>query len=133
MAKANNEVQQVFTIIGKGTKVSGDMNVDGDTRIDGELEGTINCTGRLIIGLEGSVVGTIYCTNFDVLGNVEGSVVVKEKTTLRERARFEGDIITSVLGIEPNAVFIGTCDMSSHVDELKKAEARVDEAKGNNA
>ncbi|MFV0365697.1 MAG: polymer-forming cytoskeletal protein [Mangrovibacterium sp.] len=125
MAKASNDVQQVFTIIGRGTKVVGDMNVDGDTRIDGILEGNINCTGKLIIGLEGKVIGTIECTNLEVLGAVDGTIEVKEKTLLRDKARLTGDIVTSVLNIEPNAVFTGTCDMSG---EPKKAKPGAEPA-----
>ncbi|MFV0290517.1 MAG: polymer-forming cytoskeletal protein [Mangrovibacterium sp.] len=121
MAKVNTEVQQVFTFIGQGTKFVGDMSVEGDIRIDGELEGTINCTGRLVIGLTGKVFGDIVCANFEVLGEVLGAFKVKERTTLREKARLRGELYTSVLSIEAEAIFDGTCDMSgSHLKEAKE-------------
>lgn len=119
MAKATQAVQQVFTIIGQGTKVTGNMNVEGDTRIDGELEGTIYCSGRLIIGMHGKVTGTIICTNFEVLGTVDGTITVKDKTILREKSTLVGDIATSILSIEPTAIFNGTCDMSGKSKTLE--------------
>ncbi|MFV0520928.1 MAG: polymer-forming cytoskeletal protein [Mangrovibacterium sp.] len=124
MAKTYDAVQQVFTIIGKGTKVTGDMNVEGDTRIDGELEGTINCSGRLIVGLEGKVQGDIFCVNFETLGEVNGNLTVKEKTFLREKSNFQGKLLTNILNIEPGAKFTGTCDMSGENIDKKKEDTK---------
>ncbi|MFV0554122.1 MAG: polymer-forming cytoskeletal protein [Mangrovibacterium sp.] len=122
MAKANQETQQVFTIIGKGTIVRGNMNVEGDTRIDGTLDGTISCSGKLIVGISGKILGDVDCANFEVLGEVEGNILVKEKTLLREKSKLIGDLITSVLNIEPTATFTGTCDMGG---ETRKAKSEM--------
>ena len=44
-------------ILAKNTKIVGDLSSEGDFRIDGVLEGTLETKGRVIIGLEGSVKG----------------------------------------------------------------------------
>ncbi len=113
MAKVNNDIQQVFTIIGKGTILTGDVKAQGDTRIDGELIGTINCTGRVIIGEEGKLVGDIICTNCEIMGNVEGTISTLEKTVLREKSKLNGNIKTTTLTIEAGAIFSGSCDMDA--------------------
>ena len=48
-------------ILAKNTKIVGDLSSDGDFRIDGILEGTLETKGRVIIGLEGSVQGKVFC------------------------------------------------------------------------
>ena len=40
-------------ILAKNTKIVGDLTSDGDFRIDGVLEGTLDTKGRVIIGLDG--------------------------------------------------------------------------------
>ena len=57
-------------VIGKGTKITGELISEGDFRIDGEFEGTLNTKGRVIIGKEGFINGTVECTNADVEGKV---------------------------------------------------------------
>lgn len=123
MAKINNDTQQVFTIIGKGTILTGDVKAQGDTRIDGELIGTINCTGRVIIGEEGKLSGDIICTNCEIMGIVEGTISTLEKTVLREKSKLLGNIKTTTLTIEAGAFFSGSCDMDS-IKNNPKNEAK---------
>ncbi len=125
MAKSYNDVQQVFTIIGKGTVLTGEVKAEGDTRIDGELQGKIECSGKIIIGLTGKVIGELKCANLEVLGSVEGKVEASQKSILREKSTIKGEIKTKVLTIEPGAIFCGQCDMSS--DE--KADIKEDKNK----
>ena len=46
------------TIAG-GTKIKGDLVCDGDIRIDGEIEGTIQCKGKLVLGPDGRLKGEV--------------------------------------------------------------------------
>ena len=42
-------------IVEKTTKIVGDITSQADFRIDGNLEGTINTTGKVVVGEEGMV------------------------------------------------------------------------------
>jgi cytoskeletal protein CcmA (bactofilin family) len=116
MAKSNEpEVQSnTINIIGNGTSIVGDIHGEGDIRVDGNLKGTLNTKGRVVIGSTGVFSGEIVCRNADISGKVEGKIKVAELLALKSSAKFSGDIITSKLAIEPNALFTGTCNMSGN-------------------
>ncbi|HNX43943.1 MAG TPA: polymer-forming cytoskeletal protein [Bacteroidales bacterium] len=100
-------------LLGSGTEINGDIRSNGDIRIDGSLNGTINCSGKVVIGSTGRIEGELICQNADISGEVKAGVRVAELLTLKATAVLCGDIITNKLAIEPGAVFTGTCKMES--------------------
>jgi cytoskeletal protein CcmA (bactofilin family) len=100
-----------INILGAGAVVKGDIQVNGDFRIDGTLNGTIQCKGKIVVGPTGKIDGEITCQNADFSGEVTATVRVSELLTLKETARFSGEITTGKLAIEPGAKFSGTCSM----------------------
>ena len=100
-----------INILGPGAVVKGEIQVNGDFRIDGTLNGTIHCKGKIVVGPTGKIDGEIQCQNADFSGEVTATVKVSELLTLKETARFSGDITTGKLAIEPGAKFSGTCTM----------------------
>ncbi len=97
-----------------GTKVVGDIQAENDFRLDGSVEGTIVCKGKIIIGKNGLMSGTMTCANAEVMGTVKGKMIIADTLSLKATARVEGEIVTKTLSIEPQAVFSGTCDMSGN-------------------
>jgi len=65
----------------------------------------------VVIGQKGVLKGSISCTNAEIIGTVEGDIVVAETLSLRGTAVIVGDVKTKILMVEPNAVFNGTCSM----------------------
>jgi cytoskeletal protein CcmA (bactofilin family) len=100
-----------INILGPGAVVKGEIQVNGDFRIDGTLNGSIFCKGKIVVGPTGKIDGDIQCQNADFSGEVKASVRVAELLTLKETAKYSGDIITGKLAIEPGAQFSGTCTM----------------------
>jgi len=98
-------------LLGSGTEITGDIRSQGDIRIDGSLNGTINCTGKVVIGSTGRVDGELICQNADISGEVKARIKVSELLSLKAAAVVSGDIITNKLAIEPGAVFTGACKM----------------------
>ena len=94
-----------------GTKIKGEVNSGADFRIDGEIEGTIQTSGRLVVGKTGVIKGNIICTNADVEGTINGTLVVKSTLSLKTTAVIEGEVQTDKLAIEPGADFNVTCKM----------------------
>ncbi len=107
-----NGDSQVPNIISPGTKVTGEIESDGDVRIDGTLSGKINAKGKVVIGKDGIVDGEIHCKNTDISGKVNANMEVKELTILKTTAVFTGDITTSKISIETGARFTGNCKMA---------------------
>ncbi len=113
MAKVYEIDSSSINILGAGTSVKGEINANGDFRIDGSLIGTINAKGKLVIGATGSVEGEIICQNADFSGNVKASVNVMEMLSLKSTSKLTGDIVVNKLSIEPGAQFSGSCNMNT--------------------
>jgi cytoskeletal protein CcmA (bactofilin family) len=95
-----------------GTTVKGDVTTDGDFRLDGRIEGTISCGGKIVIGPTAQVDGDIISVNAEILGSVVGSITTSEVLVLKPTAVIKGIITTQALVVEPSAKFSGTCNMS---------------------
>ena len=96
-----------------GTSIKGEIKTNGDFRIDGDLNGSIVCKGKIVVGQSGSIDGEIQCQNADLSGNIRGKVIVEQLLSLKSTATLNGDVITSKISIEPGAKFSGTCNMDS--------------------
>lgn len=124
MAKGNAALEgQSVNIIGAGTIIDGDINTNGDMRIDGKLTGAINVKGKLVIGVSGSIEGEIICQNADVFGVIKGKIGVAELLSLKASAKLTGDIITNKIAIEPGATFSGSCSMGGVIKDIKGESA----------
>jgi len=106
-----SEQQQVHNTISNGTEIIGDINSQGDLRLDGFLKGNLNIKGKVVIGKTGKLEGTINCKNADISGIVEGKIYAAELLSLTETATVKGDIIINKLNIQPGCKFTGTCSM----------------------
>jgi cytoskeletal protein CcmA (bactofilin family) len=98
-------------IISNGTKIQGDIESDGDFRIEGVVSGNVKAKGKIVIGATGKVEGQIQCQSADISGEAKVKLEVSELTILRSTSLFTGDIVTKKISIEPGAVFSGTCQM----------------------
>lgn len=111
------EPPQSANLIQAGTSITGDIESNGNIRIDGNLKGTINAGGKVILGSTGTIEGEIICINADIEGKVNGTIKVKELLSLKSTALVTGEIYTDKLAIEPGARFTGTCQMDSRRPE----------------
>ncbi len=106
-------------ILAKNTKIIGDLSSEGDFRIDGVLEGTLTTSGRVIIGLEGSVKGNVQCDNAEIEGRFSGELKVSKMLTVKSTASISGDVVLGKLSVEPGASFNATCAMKGALKEMK--------------
>ena len=77
------------------------------------MEGNLTTQSKIVIGTTGSVVGEIKCKDCEVAGSVRGKIKVENLLMLKATAAVDGEIKTAKLAIEPNAIFTGTCNMST--------------------
>ena len=110
----------------QGTKLEGKVNAGSDIRIDGELIGSLNCKGRVIIGKSGKIDGDIDCQNAIIEGVFNGNIKVAETLTVKETAKVEGDVSTNKLLVQPGAIFNVSCNMGGQ--KLKSFAEKVDKA-----
>ena len=118
MAKYIENESTSHNTINSGTEILGDINSNGDIRLDGVLSGNINAKGKVVVGESGKVKGIINCRNADVFGLVEGKINVSELLSLNANAQIIGDIVTNRLSIEPGCKFTGNCKMIDDTNSL---------------
>ncbi len=112
----------LYNALCQGTQIKGNIEADRDFRIDGEVEGNITCSGKVVVSQTGSVKGKIACANAEIGGRVVGDILVSELLTLRSTANIEGDVKTKSLVVEPAAIFNGTCSMKQAIEGANLTE-----------
>lgn len=117
-----NEVKALNTFA-QDTKIVGNIDSDGDIRLDGTLEGYLNCKGRVVIGPEAKIKGTIYARNVEVLGNVDGEITAIDLLSLKSTAVILGNLIMGKFSVEPGARFTGNCKMNGNEKGIKNKES----------
>ena len=101
----------VHNTLAEGTILIGEIKAEEDFRIDGTVEGIINCNGKIVIGLKGTVNGQINCVNAELMGKLQGTIKTTGVLILKSTAVYSGDAYTKTMEIEPGAIFNGTCTM----------------------
>jgi cytoskeletal protein CcmA (bactofilin family) len=97
--------------LASGTLIKGSIHAEEDIRIDGKVEGLIECAGKVVVGPLAEIVGDIHCANADINGRIDGTLVIRDVLSIKATGIFTGDLITGRLEIMPGAVFNGTCKM----------------------
>ena len=115
MAKIIEPESKLPNMIGQGTKIVGDIETNGDIRIDGQIEGNVNSKGKVVVGSNGLIKGEVFCSNAELAGSLNGKINVSELLSLKASSKINGDIKTGKLNIEPGAIFTGTCNMGNQV------------------
>ena len=102
---------QARNLIGQGTTIKGDIESNGDIRIDGHLIGSLKSNGKVVIGATGVMEGDLNCKQAEISGAVKGNIVTEELTALKSTSKVEVDLNTKQLLIEVGAQFTGKCVM----------------------
>ncbi len=113
MTKNIEPENKLPNMIGQGTKITGDIETNGDIRIDGNIEGNVKSKGKVVIGSNGLIKGEVYCSNAELAGTLHGKINVSELLSLKASSKVNGDIKSAKLNIEPGAIFTGTCSMGT--------------------
>jgi len=107
--------------ISQGTTISGDVETQGDIRIDGKLSGSLKCGGKLVLGETGRVDGDVECINANISGTLKATIKVKELLSLQATAKVLGDIETDKLDVVSGATFTGNCSMGAVIKEMNSS------------
>jgi cytoskeletal protein CcmA (bactofilin family) len=121
-AMKNTEKNAAINMIGAGTVITGDIQSKGDIRVDGTLKGSVNTSGKVVLGKDGVIEGDVVCADADVSGTIKAKISVTQLLSLKSTAKLNGDITTNKLSIEPGASFTGSCSMGAVIKDIKHAE-----------
>lgn len=110
----------VNSIIGEGTTLRGDFELNGLLRIDGIFYGNVRTNGKVLVGKNGIAECNIVAGTVVIGGKVKGKVVATERITLLSTGELIGAIVTPRLVIEEGVVFDGTCEIIEDKDQIEK-------------
>jgi len=116
---AAQDASNSSNIIGKGTVVAGNIETDGNIRIEGKVDGSVKSKSKIALGQSSFVEGNIIAQNAELSGQVKGVVEVSDQLILRPTAVIDGDIVTNKLIVEAGATFNGGCKMGIAAKDIK--------------
>ena len=109
----------VNSIIGEGTRLSGEFDLDGLLRIDGEFIGKVRTKGKVLIGKSGVANCKIFAGTVVIGGKVSGDIFATERIILLSTGLLVGNIKTTRIVIEEGVIFDGTCEIIEDKDRFE--------------
>lgn len=113
--KGNKKPTGVATLIGRDTRVHGDIQFTARCHVDGYVRGNVRAldseVGSILTIAEGGCIeGTVTVPVLELAGTVKGDVVASEKVELSSTARVVGNVqynlIEMAIGAEVNGKLI---------------------------
>jgi cytoskeletal protein CcmA (bactofilin family) len=103
----------INSIIGEGTRVKGELDLNGLLRIDGDFSGVIRTRGKVLVGKNGRAECTLTAATVVIGGVFRGEIVSTEKVIILSTGLVLGSIVTPRLIIEEGVIFNGTCRVAA--------------------
>ena len=110
------------TMVGPGAFITGDLKLEGFTRVDGDIYGNLETTGKLIIGENARIRGSLTAKSVIVIGIVEGDILAPEGVHLFSSAVVLGDVISRKVKADENVVIEGYCISIENPQEFEDAK-----------
>jgi cytoskeletal protein CcmA (bactofilin family) len=116
--KNTTELVTSSNLVALGTVIVGNIGSQGNIRVEGTVEGSLDSQKRIIIGESAKVNGDVKAGDVEISGQINGDIYCSESLFLKKTALINGDIYTKKLIIENGAEFNGKCNMGSN-NQLK--------------
>jgi cytoskeletal protein CcmA (bactofilin family) len=109
--KKNYSETKVVTIVGQGTKITGDIRSQGTVRVEGNVSGRIYCDDTIVIQETGRVKADLVGGQVIISGEVHGNVFAHDRLEINAQGRVVGDITAPRVSIAEGVLFEGKCTM----------------------
>jgi cytoskeletal protein CcmA (bactofilin family) len=121
----------ITTLVGKDTRVHGDVEFTGGCLIDGYVKGNVKSTkdenATLNVSERGCIEGAVMVANVTLNGTVKGDVKASRRVELGSKARVVGNVQYSLIEMAIGAAVNGKL---IHESEASQRGARDPDAKG---
>jgi len=107
----------INSIIGEGTKFSGELVLNGLLRIDGDFSGSIETTGKVLIGKTGRAECNIIAGTAVIGGVVRGNIYSSGKVIILSTGMVIGNVQAPRLVVEEGVLLHGNCRIVSSSEE----------------
>lgn len=104
--------QQAETVVGPSVKIQGDLNSEGNIRIEGQVSGKVKTSQSVFVSQGAKIAADVMAGNAVIGGDIQGNLKVSGHLILQSTAKIAGDITCSILRVEDGAQFSGKCVMN---------------------
>lgn len=101
--------------------VRGDVENQGDLRVEGQLHGSVTGQGTITVAEQGQVHGNVEGREVVVMGRIEGNVKATDKVEVLEKATVKGDVSSARISVEEGATVSGKFDTAPREIGIPKA------------
>ncbi len=108
------------TVVGPSVKIQGDLNSEGNIKIEGSVVGKVKTTQNVLVAETAHISADIQAGTCTIAGEVQGNIKVASNLILLGTARVVGDIACAILRVEDGAVFTGKCAMGQMQEKAGK-------------
>jgi len=109
----NRDTRQarIDTLIGKASRVHGDLEFAGGLHLDGSIAGNVRADplegSSLSVSETGSIEGNVEAGNVMLNGTVRGDILARERIVLGATARVQGNVYYGVIEMTLGAQIMG--------------------------
>src|SRR6266704_4485087 len=111
MFSRDTKQARIDTLIGKASRVHGDLEFAGGLHLDGSIAGNVRADpsagSSLSISETGSIEGNVEADNVMLNGAVRGDIVARERVVLGATAKVQGNVYYGVIEMTLGAQIMG--------------------------
>jgi cytoskeletal protein CcmA (bactofilin family) len=112
----------INSIIGEGTRFTGEFDLNGLLRVDGDFSGTVRTKGKVLIGKNGRAECTIYAGTVVIGWIVRGNIFADEKVVILSTGIVLGNVTSPRFIVEDGVIFNGNCRILQEHRAIASAE-----------
>ena len=107
------------SFFGPGSRIEGNLEVEGEVRLQGSIQGKVTGSGIVTIGEQATLQANVFAPTVIVQGTVRGEIHARDRLELHKSAKVQGLIRASRLRIDDGAQFEGECKMAPAAEPAK--------------
>ncbi len=108
---ASETNRSIDTLIGRSTRISGDVQFSGGFHLDGQVTGNVRAetgvTSVLSVSEHGCIEGSVEVPHVVLNGTVKGDIIARERVELGAKARVNGNVYYGVIEMAMGAQING--------------------------
>jgi len=107
----DSKAARIDTLIGKATRIDGDLQFAGGLHLDGAVAGNVRAEplagSSLSVSESGSIEGNVECPSVMLNGRVRGDIHARDRLVLGATAQVEGNVFYGVIEMTLGAQIMG--------------------------
>jgi cytoskeletal protein CcmA (bactofilin family) len=111
MFTRDSKPPRIDTLIGRTSRVHGDVEFQGGMHLDGQVQGAVRSDGAressLSVSESGLIEGPVEVPNVLLNGSVRGDIHARERLVLGATAKVEGNVYYGVIEMTLGAQIVG--------------------------